>query len=64
MKGTGDGADAVDGRDCPVAEPEPGDDGLRVTSEVYERSATLGDVLARLTTVCCVRRERSCRSGP
>jgi hypothetical protein len=45
MEGTGERADAVEGRGCPVAGPEPGGDGLRVAGEVRERPAALGGVL-------------------
>jgi hypothetical protein len=45
MKAIDDGADAIDGRGCPVAGPQPGGNGLRGPCEVHERPAALSDVL-------------------
>ena len=45
MKAIDDGADAINGRGCPVTGPQPGDNGLRGPGEVHERPAALSDVL-------------------
>jgi len=47
MKAIDDGADAIDGRGCPVAGPQPGGNGLRGPGEVHERPAALSDVLCQ-----------------